>query len=135
VVYNKTVGCIGKCGLATRDNGIVLYAVCRKSSGIYFFTEEKKMDLTKGEQTVINRLYKAYLQEQDRKEDENKEYLKNQRIMKEIIFKLRMRFEGGEKEDFDFYIGMRDYYENLKIKEAYEEGYKTAMKSIFEALK
>ena len=29
------------------------------------------MDLTKGEQTVINRLYKAYLQEQDRKEDEN----------------------------------------------------------------
>ena len=93
------------------------------------------MDLTKGEQTVINRLYKAYLQEQDRKEDENKEYLKNQRIMKEIIFKLRMRFEGGEKEDFDFYIGMRDYYENLKIKEAYEEGYNTAMKSIFEALK
>ena len=93
------------------------------------------MEFTKEEQGVVARLYEAYKKENLEKEEEDIKVLQDQKRMKNIALRFRLMLTEQEKEEFNVYVKMRDYYEEMKIREAYDEGYKTAMKAVFEGLR
>ncbi len=93
------------------------------------------MEFTKDEQGVVARLYEAYKKENLEKEEEDIKVLQDQKRMKNIALRFRLMLTEQEKEEFNVYVKMRDYYEEMKIREAYDEGYKTAMKAVFEGLR
>ena len=93
------------------------------------------MEFTKDEQGVVARLYEAYKKENLEKEEEDIKVLQDQKRMKNIALRFRLMLTEQEKEEFNVYVKMRDYYEEMRIREAYDEGYKTAMKAVFEGLR
>lgn len=93
------------------------------------------MELTQEERGVVARLYREYLKDCEERKENDQKGLLDEKEMKQILFRLRTMSSVGARHDLEHYIRMRDYYENLKIQEAYEEGFKTAIKAVFEGLK
>ena len=93
------------------------------------------MEFTREEQGVVARLYDAYKRENMDKEAEDIKGLQDQKKMKEIVYRFRVLLSPQGKEDLNTYVKLRDYYEEMKIKEAYEEGFRTAMKAVFEGIR
>ena len=120
--------------VATFTRMIFLRVSFSQETALYFLWRQK-MEFTKDEQGVVARLYEAYKKENLEKEEEDIKVLQDQKRMKNIALRFRLMLTEQEKEEFNVYVKMRDYYEEMKIREAYDEGYKTAMKAVFEGLR